>query len=77
LTANGSAITTSWPVISATLADPAPGSGVQPLSTTLIIDSEVVTPQVNTAGGFADMPSVCLTEGVHSVTAQVYDQAGN
>jgi hypothetical protein len=75
--ADGSVITTSWPVISATLSDPEPGSGVQPLSTTLIIDSEVVTPQVNTAGGFAYTPTVRLTEGVHSVTAQVYDQAGN
>jgi RHS repeat-associated protein len=75
--ADGSVITTSWPVISATLSDPEPGSGVQPLSTTLIIDSEVVTPQVNTAGGFAYTSSVRLTEGVHSVTAQVYDQAGN
>jgi RHS repeat-associated protein len=75
--ADGSVITTSWPVISATLSDPQPGSGVQPLSTTLIIDSEVVTPQVNTAGGFAYTPSVRLAEGVHSVTAQVYDQAGN
>jgi YD repeat-containing protein len=74
--ADGSVITTSWPVISATLTDPELGSGVQPLSTTLIIDSEVVTPQVNTAGGFAYTPTVCLTEGVHSVTAQVYDQAG-
>jgi RHS repeat-associated protein len=37
----------------------------------------VVTPQVNTAGGFAYTPSVRLTEGVHTVTAQVYDQAGN
>jgi hypothetical protein len=70
-------ITTSWPVISATLSDPEPGSGVQPLSTTLIVDSEVVTPQVNTAGGFAYTPSVRLADGVHSVTAQVYDQAGN
>jgi hypothetical protein len=51
--ANGSVITSAWPVISATLTDPStslrtgpePGSGVQPLSTTLIIDSEVVTPQ--------------------------------
>jgi RHS repeat-associated protein len=75
--ANGSVITTAWPVISATLSDPEPGSGVQPLSTTLIIDSEVVTPQVNTAGGFAYTPTVRLTEGVHTVTAQVYDQAGN
>jgi RHS repeat-associated protein len=70
-------ITTSWPVISATLADPQPASGVQPLSTTLIIDSEVVTPQVNTTSSFAYTPTVRLTEGVHSVTAQVYDQAGN
>jgi hypothetical protein len=75
--ANGSVITTSWPIISATLSDPEPGSGVQPLSTTLIIDSEVVTPQVNTAGGFAYTPAVRLTDGVHTVTAQVYDQAGN
>jgi RHS repeat-associated protein len=50
---------------------------VQPLSTTLIIDSEVVTPQVNTTSGFAYTPTVRLTEGVHTVTAQVYDQAGN
>jgi hypothetical protein len=77
IAANGSVITTSWPVISAALYDPQPGLGVQPLSTTLIIDSEVVTPQVNTAGGFAYTPTVRLTEGVHSVTAQVYDQAGN
>jgi YD repeat-containing protein len=83
--ADGSVITTSWPVISATLTDPStslrtgpePGSGVQPLSTTLIIDSEAVTPQVNTAGGFAYTPTIRLTEGVHTVTAQVYDQAGN
>jgi hypothetical protein len=83
--ANGSVITTSWPVISASLSDPSaslttgpqPGSGVQPLSTTLIIDSEVVTPQVNTASGFAYTPTQRLTEGVHTVTAQVYDQAGN
>jgi hypothetical protein len=75
--ANGSVITTSWPVISATLSDPEPGSGVQPLSTTLIIDSEVVTPQVNTAAGFAYTPTLRLTEGVHTVMAQVYDQAGN
>jgi RHS repeat-associated protein len=75
--ADGSVITTAWPVISATLSDPEPGSGVQPLSTTLIIDSQVVTPQVNTAGGFAYTPTVRLTEGVHTVTAQVYDQAGN
>jgi hypothetical protein len=75
--ADSSVITTSWPVISATLSDPQPGSGVQPLNTTLIIDSEVVTPQVNTAGGFAYTPTLRLTEGVHTVTAQVYDQAGN
>ncbi|MEJ2559729.1 MAG: Ig-like domain-containing protein, partial [Anaerolineae bacterium] len=75
--ADGSVITTSWPVISATLTDPEPGSGVQPLSTTLIIDSQVVTPQVNTTGGFAYTPTVRLTDGVHSITAQVYDQAGN
>jgi YD repeat-containing protein len=75
--ANGSVITTAWPVISATLSDPEPGSGVQPLSTTLIIDSQVVTPQVNTAGDFAYTPTQRLAEGVHSVTAQVYDQAGN
>jgi hypothetical protein len=49
----------------------------QPLSTTLILDSEVVTPQANTAGGFAFTPTVRLADGVHSVTAQVYDQAGN
>jgi YD repeat-containing protein len=75
--ADGSVITTAWPVISATLTDPQPGSGVQPLSTTLIVDSEVVTPQVNTTGGFAYTPTLRLTEGVHTVTAQVYDQAGN
>jgi hypothetical protein len=75
--ANGSVITIAWPVISATLYDPEPGSGVQPLSTTLIIDGQVVTPQVNTTSGFAYTPTVRLTEGVHSVTAQVYDQAGN
>jgi hypothetical protein len=50
---------------------------VQPLSTTLMLDSEVVTPQVNTTSSFAYTPSVRLTEGVHTVTAQVYDQAGN
>jgi hypothetical protein len=72
-----SVIPTAWPVISATLSDPEPGSGVQPLSTTLIVDSEVVAPQVNTTSGFAYTPSVRLTEGVHTVTAQVYDQAGN
>ncbi len=75
--ANGSVITSAWPIISTTLTDPAPGSGVQPLSTTLIIDSQVVTPQVKTADGFAYTPTVRLVEGVHSVTAQVYDQAGN
>jgi hypothetical protein len=32
--------TTSWPVISAALFDPEPGSAVQPLSATLILDSE-------------------------------------
>jgi RHS repeat-associated protein len=37
----------------------------------------VVTPQVNTAGGFAYTPTQRLAEGVHSVTAQVYDRAGN
>jgi hypothetical protein len=70
-------ITTAWPVISATLSDPEPGSGVQPLSTMLIIDSGVVTPQVNTASGFAYTPTRRLADGVNSVTAQVYDQAGN
>jgi hypothetical protein len=34
-------------MISASLSDPAPGSGIQPLSTTLMVDSQVVTPQVN------------------------------
>jgi hypothetical protein len=75
--ANGSVIATAWPVISATLTDPERGSGVQSLSTTLIIDSEVVTPQVNTVSGFAYTATQRLAEGVHSVTAQVYDQAGN
>jgi hypothetical protein len=75
--ADGSVITTAWSVISATLTDPEPGSGVQPLSTTLIVDSEVVTPQVNTTSGFAYTPTVRLTDGEHTVTAQVYDQAGN
>jgi hypothetical protein len=75
--ANGSVITSAWPVISASLTDPQPGSGVQPLSTTLIIDSQVVTPHVNTTSGFAYTPTVRVTEGMHSVTAQVYDQAGN
>jgi RHS repeat-associated protein len=37
----------------------------------------VVTPQVNTTSGFAYTPSVRLAEGVHTLTAQVYDQAGN
>jgi hypothetical protein len=75
--AHGSVITTSWPVISVILTDPQPGSGVQPLSTTLIIDSQVVTPQVNTTSSFAYTPTVRLTEGVHTVTAQAYDQAGD
>jgi hypothetical protein len=55
---NSSVITTAWPMISASLSDPAPGSGacpelcrrVQPLSTTLMVDSQVVTPQVRSAG---------------------------
>jgi len=51
--ANGSVTTDAWTPISATLSDPVPGSGVQPVSTTLILDSQVVTPQVNTAEGFA------------------------
>jgi hypothetical protein len=70
-------ITTAWPVISATLYDPQRGSGVQLFSTTLIIDSEVVTPRVNAAGGFTYTPTLRLTEGAHSVTVQVYDRAGN
>jgi hypothetical protein len=70
-------ITTAWPVISATLSDPEPGSGVQPLSATLIVHSEEVTPQVNTTSSFAYTPTLRLAEGVHTVTAQVYDQAGN
>jgi hypothetical protein len=81
----GSVITNAWPVISATLSDPEPGSGacpehcrrVEPLSTTLILDSEVVTPQVNTAEGFAYTPTQKLAEGEHSATARAYDVAGN
>jgi hypothetical protein len=38
--------TTSWPVISAALSDPEPGSGVQPLSATLILDSERDSPWI-------------------------------
>jgi hypothetical protein len=37
----------------------------------------VGTPQVNTTSSFAYTPTVRLTKGMHSVTAQVYDQAGN
>jgi hypothetical protein len=37
----------------------------------------VVTPQVNTAEGFEYTPETRLAEGPHSVTAQVYDRAGN
>jgi RHS repeat-associated protein len=73
----GSVITDAWPLISASLSDPTPGSGVQPLSTTFILDSQVVTPQVNTAEGFAYTPTQRLEDGPHSVMAQVYDQAGN
>jgi RHS repeat-associated protein len=74
---NSSVITNAWPVISASLSDPAPGSGIQPLSTTLIVDSQVVTPQVSTATGFAYTPTQRLAEGNHSVSAWAYDQAGN
>jgi RHS repeat-associated protein len=37
----------------------------------------VVTPQVNTAEGFAYTPAQRLEDGPHSVTARAYDQAGN
>jgi hypothetical protein len=46
LVANGMSFEEMWLVISAALSDPAPGSGIQPLSITLILDSEVVTPEV-------------------------------
>jgi hypothetical protein len=36
---NGSVITDAWPLILASLSDPTPGSGIQPVSTTLIVDS--------------------------------------
>jgi hypothetical protein len=74
---NSALVLTAWPVISATLSDPQPGSGVQPLSTTLMIDSQVVTPQVNTTTGFAYTPTQRLANGPHSVSAEVYDQGGN
>jgi hypothetical protein len=44
---------------------PQPGSGVQPLSTALILDSEVVASQVNTAGGFTYTPIHRLAERIH------------
>ncbi len=56
--ADGSVITTSWPVISATLSDPQPGSGVQPLSTTLLLDSEVV-PRKSTRPAALPTPRPC------------------
>ncbi len=37
----------------------------------------MVTLQINTAGSFTYTPTLRLTEGVHSVTAQVHDQPGN
>ncbi len=54
-----------------------PGFGVQPLNTTLTVDGEAVTPQVNSAGGFEYTPEVRLAQSEHSVTAQIYDWAGN
>jgi hypothetical protein len=41
------------------------------------VDSQVVTPQVSTIIGFAYTPTQRLAEGNHSVSAEVYDQAGN
>jgi hypothetical protein len=64
-------------VISATLSDPQPDSGVQPLSTMLMVDTQVVTQQVSTATGFAYTPTQRLAEGNHSVSAWAHDQAGN
>jgi hypothetical protein len=42
-----------------------PSLGGQPVSTLLIIDSEVVTPQVNTTSGFAYTPTWRQAEGIH------------
>jgi hypothetical protein len=75
---NSAVITTAWPVISATLSDPQPGSvacpelcrRVQPLSTTLLVDSQVVTPQVSTTTGFAYTPTQRLSESGRSGWAE-------
>lgn len=63
-------MTPAQPVISASLSDSTPGLGVQPLSTTLILDGQAVTPQVSTASGFAYAPTQRLVEGSHAVVAR-------
>jgi RHS repeat-associated protein len=75
--AGGSLIADTRPAISASLADPSPGAGVQPVSTTLVLDNELVSPQLNTDAWFTYSPPQPLADGIHYVVARVYDRAGN
>src|SRR5262249_21434303 len=61
-----------------TFSDPAPSSGINLSSFQLIVDGADVTPStVVGPAGFAYVPVVPLADGLHTISANVADSAGN
>ncbi|MCZ7643894.1 MAG: Ig-like domain-containing protein [Planctomycetota bacterium] len=78
LPANGSTTSNPRPAMSASFSDPAPGSGVAPLRTEILLDGANVTGgAVVTAAGFGYAPAADLAEGTHALQVTVEDAAGN
>lgn len=72
-------VTTAAPLITLTARDEAGGSGVDPGSVSVVLDGVSLAPAVTESGGVytitAQAPA--LTEGPHSLTAEVSDNDGN
>ncbi|MDD5348553.1 MAG: hypothetical protein PHT59_08065, partial [Candidatus Omnitrophica bacterium] len=78
LPADGSLLNSARPPISAQYADDGAGSGIDPLSAQLTVDSVNVTAQAAvTASGVTYTPGANLAEGGHQATLTVSDKAHN
>ncbi|MBI5870411.1 MAG: right-handed parallel beta-helix repeat-containing protein [Actinobacteria bacterium] len=69
-------IATSSTIISATLSDPAAGSGIDTSSTTVSLDGQALTGCTVSATDFS-CPVSGLAEGAHTIGVSISDSAGN
>ncbi len=68
-------LTTSQPTISADFSDAE--AGVDLTKTQLLLDGQLITPDSKTTSNMTYTPSSDLSPGIHYITVQVYDEAGN